>query len=345
MGAETEPGGSNVALAYLVAALIRGRRWIVGTALVLGAMVTAITLLGRATYQSSSVFTAQARRSQSLSGLAAQFGLAVGGADANQSPQFYADFVRSHQVLGATADTRFPDGHGGSTDLVALLDIERKDSALTRERVIIELAKRIVVSPNIRTGVVRVTTRMASAEAAWAVNTRLLGLVNEFNLRTRQSQASAERAFTEHRVAEARQELRTAEDELQGFLQRNRDYRGSPQLTFAADRLQRAVAVRQQIVATLAEAYEQARIEEVRDTPAITVVEQPEVPVRPESRRLLPLLLLALVGGAGLGSIGVLARESLGRLGRSDDQAVVALRTELGSIPVVRRLFGRKPSR
>jgi uncharacterized protein involved in exopolysaccharide biosynthesis len=34
----------------------------------------------------------------------------------------------------------------------------------------------------------------------------------------------------------------------------------------------------------LAQAYEQARIEEVRDTPVITVIEAPMLPARPDPR-------------------------------------------------------------
>ncbi len=344
-GVEAGTGEATVSLVHVVAILVRHRRWVVGTALVLAGLGAAVSLLKGRNYTSVSAFIAQSKRGPALSGLAAQLGVSVSGAEASQSPQFYADFVRSRQVLGAMADTRFPDAAGGMIDLAPLLGIAKKDSALTRERVIAELGRRVAASVNTRTGVVRVTTRMPTGELARAVNARLLDLLNEFNLRTRQSQASAERAFTDRRLAEARQELRAAEDEFQVFLQRNRDYRSSPQLVFAADRLQRAVAVRQQVVSTLAEAYEQARIEEVRDTPAITVVEQAEVPVRPDSRRLIPLLLLALLGGLVVGSVAVLAGESVAELGRSADPAVTELQAALASIPVVGRLVGRKRDR
>src|SRR3712207_7894583 len=49
--------------------------------------------------------------------------------------------------------------------------------------------------------------------------------------------------------------------------QRNRDYRNSPELTFQQERLSREVSRVQQLYGRLSEAYEQAKIEEVRDTP------------------------------------------------------------------------------
>jgi hypothetical protein len=49
---------------------------------------------------------------------------------------------------------------------------------------------------------------------------------------------------------------------------------------------------------TLAQAYEQAKIEEVRDTPVITVVETPDRPIRPDPRGVVSRGLLAGLLGA-----------------------------------------------
>ncbi|MGE3616090.1 MAG: hypothetical protein AB7L66_09485 [Gemmatimonadales bacterium] len=297
--------GDDVSFADLLMVLVARRRLIVATALLLG-LVTATAVLFRGrSYSSSTAFIAQAGRAPSaaLSGIAAQFGISVPGTDANQSPQFYADFVRSRRVLGAAADSAFPGPDGLPTTLARLLDVEADNPAEVRERVIEELEGRVSAAANTRTGLITVTVRMPDAVVARNLAARLVELLNEFNLRTRQTQARAEREFTESRLEQARDELREAEDRLQAFLQHNRDYRSSPGLTFAADRLEREVSLRQQIVSTLAQAFEQARIEAVRDTPVITVVQAAEVPVRPNSRGLAVLTVLAVIGGAALGVI------------------------------------------
>ena len=128
-----------------------------------------------------------------------------------------------------------------------------------------------------KTGVVELEVTAGNPGLAQEINQRLIDLVNEFNLRTRQSQAANERAFTERRLEEVRQELRATEDGLQSFLQRNRDYTNSPALTFQVERLQREVSMRQEVFTTLAQEFQQAKIEEVRDTPVITVVEAPSL--------------------------------------------------------------------
>jgi type II secretory pathway component PulC len=65
--------------------------------------------------------------------------------------------------------------------------------------------------------------------------------------------------------------------------------------------------MRQELVTAMAQAHEQARIDEVSATSVITVIDQPEPPVFPEPRgRLLRVLLGVIVGvivGFGLALI------------------------------------------
>ncbi len=128
---------------------------------------------------------------------------------------------------------------------------------------------------------VSVTTRWPSVSLAIA--SRLVKGVGRFNVETRKSQAAAERQFVEARADEAQRALREAEDRLQSFLQRNRAF-VAPELAFQRDRLQREVALRQEVYTTLLQKREEARIREVRDTPVITMLEEPRLPLLPESR-------------------------------------------------------------
>ncbi len=137
----------------------------------------------------------------------------------------------------------------------------------------------------------------------------MVQLVNEFNLRTRQSQAAAERRFIEHRVEQVRSEFRAAEDDLQNFLQNNRAFQNSPELLFQHDRLQREVSMQQQVFTNLMQSYEQARIAEVRNTPVITVVEKAEVPVMSDRGGLRIRILIGAFLGLLLGSFTAFFRE------------------------------------
>ena len=75
-----------------------------------------------------------------------------------------------------------------------------------------------------------------------------------------------------------------------------------PELNFQQERLQRQVQLQQQLYTTLSQSFEQAKIEEVRDTPVITVVEPPEAPVRPDPRGLVRNAFLTIILGNGSGN-------------------------------------------
>jgi uncharacterized protein involved in exopolysaccharide biosynthesis len=295
----------ELSLLAIANVLLRHRGLIAGTAILLAAAVSGVALLLPRTYTAHSTLTPQSRRSaSSLSGIAAQFGLALPAAEGGQSPAFYADLLVSRQLMGEVVDTRFeyPSDTGvASGTLTQIYRSKGATPALRRDAAIRRLTKEVDANTVQKTGVIDLAVTARNPVLAQRISQRLIDLLNEYNLHTRQSQAAAERRFTEQRLGEVRRDLRGAEDALQRFLQRNRDYRNSPELTFQQERLQREVTLEQELYTTLAEAFEQAKIEEVRDTPVITVVEAPEAPVRPDPRGLLRNGILALVLGGLLG--------------------------------------------
>ena len=67
--------------------------------------------------------------------------------------------------------------------------------------------------------------------------------------------------------------------------------------------------MRQELVTAMAQAYEQARIDEVRAAPVITVIDQPESPALPDPRGRIRRLLLGIIVGMIVGLGLALIRE------------------------------------
>lgn len=308
-------GEDRVSLLLIASVVMRHRGLVVGMALLIFSLVTLRALIAPRTYSANASFVAQSENSAlNLSGLAAQFGLALpGGMEAGRSPAFYADLVTSRHVLGGVVDTRFTLSDGRQVTLPEFYESPGETPALRRDAAMRTLRGNLRVKVDQPTGTVKVRAAAEDPRLALQLNERLLTLLNEFNLNTRQSQAGMERQFTERRLQEVRQELREAEDRLQGFLQRNRDFRNSPELAFQQDRLAREVSMRQQLFSTLSEYYERSKIDEVRDTPVITVVERPEIPVRPDPRGLIKWGLVALLVGGLIGALIGFGRDAMAR--------------------------------
>ena len=74
----------------------------------------------------------------------------------------------------------------------------------------------------------------------------------------------------------------------------------------------------QDVLTTLVQAYEQARISEVRDTPVITVLQAPFLPPGPDDRRLLLSAALGIVLGGMAGIVFAFLIEAFGRPSQGD---------------------------
>jgi uncharacterized protein involved in exopolysaccharide biosynthesis len=306
---------ANVALRY---------RWLVlRVTLVVILLTVAFFLFRPATYTVASSFRLQIRNNtvSNLTGLAAQLGFAMPTTDATQTPAFYVDLLRSREVLGEAVTHRYPSSDlpaNSTEDLIQAFQVSGATPGIRRERAMDKLSDAMTVIASPRTGVISLSVTLHDPVLAQAVTQRLIDEVNTFNLESRKTQAGAERRFVEQRLNELKDSLRASEDRLQAFLQRNRDYENSPQLSFQQQRLARDVSMQQEMVTGLAQSFEQARIEEVRDTPVITVIDKPERPVQRDSRGLLKKGILAVILGSVLGLGVAFAREGMARSGRTD---------------------------
>jgi uncharacterized protein involved in exopolysaccharide biosynthesis len=79
------------------------------------------------------------------------------------------------------------------------------------------------------------------------------------------------------------------------------------------NRLQREVDRRNLIYSSLLNAYETARIEEVKDLPVITVIEPPELPIGPNMRGGVRKTAIGLLIGFVLGCLIAFARDRMAR--------------------------------
>jgi uncharacterized protein involved in exopolysaccharide biosynthesis len=293
-------------------AVLRNRRKLLFVAFLAGFLRAVMTRLRPRAWTVASAFTPQSRQTRAaLSGLAAQLGVTIPGTDAAQTPQFFESVLRTRGILESVIQSTYhwhreQDSLSGT--LLDFLDISPGTPDQRMARASTRVLGRLDTSFNPKTGVVRVAFTSISPEISEQVNRRFLELLDQFNRETRRTQASAERQFTERRKEEVRLELRQAEDKLLAFLQSNRGFSSSSELAFQQERLQREVALQQQVYATLAQAYEQARVEEVRDTPVITIVDPPRHPLQPDRRRLLMKTALGIFLGLTLGSIAILAK-------------------------------------
>lgn len=313
-----------------------------GVPCALVAIVVTISLVLPRQYTASVTFAPQSPTSSlsRLSGVAAQLGISVPPQQASESPDFYADLITSRHVLkelvNFTYEVRDDVGLSRET-LIQYYGIRASDSARREDVAVRRLKEEMQVAVNSKTGVVNVKFTDRDPYVASEVTKRTLDLLNQYNVKKRQSQARAERQFVEARLVEARSELNAAENGLQVWLQQNRNYRDSPRLLFEYQRLQRTVSLGEVVVNTLAQSFEQTRIEEVRDTPVLNVIDEPSVPSHPDSRHIVAKAFLTTVLGGMLSLLTVLVRRASLDLARNDPGTYERLARTLNQWRLLRR--------
>src|SRR5690606_35806144 len=219
-----------------------------------------------------------------VNNLASQLGLVEGGAQAGESPAFYASLLQTRAILTAAIDSEYAISQDGAVrqgNLAEVLTLE--EAAADPDETLEWLSEALDVTTN-SVGTVSFAVTTPDSILSEQIADRLLRLVGDFNLRHRQSRAGAERVFLEERLGEVETELREAEHKLQTFLQQNRQYQNSPELMFEHDRLRRVIELRQQVFTDLRRSFEQARLNEVKDVPLITIIDEPLGSAKPVPR-------------------------------------------------------------
>lgn len=285
-------------------------RWKLIAAIALaGALLAAgWSLIARPRFRSTLKFALEeANINPALGGLAAITGqLGASGLAGARSLQFYEDVLTSESMLRATLTDSFVNPESGA--LAPLVDILELPGDSPRERVEAGVqflrTKAVGTSTNDRTGTITLTVALPDPELAASVADRLYSRLGQFNLEARRTAASERRRFAQREVDKARGQLATAEAEMRSFLNANRGGLESPRLVFQRQGLQRRLDIANEVYGRLVRELEDARMDEVRDTPVFTLVEEAVPPLR---REYPARTRMTLMGGVLAAAVAVAA--------------------------------------
>jgi len=313
-GTELTPLARPAGIGSYVAALRRRPRLVVGLPLLFALVALAFAIPRPRFYEARAAFIASEPQSMSgslgaLSSVASQLGMpalsAVASSSASGSAQFYGDLLNStaigHNVITTTYDAGTPGEYGGRPfrgTLLEYFEAKGKTQADREVAAMRQLARSVLeVTVDRPTGIVRLRVKTKNRQLSALVARRLLDLVNEFNLRRRQTQAGAERDFALKRAQASLDSLHASEAALAEFRASNIDFSRSPRMAARESELQRRVSLAQQIYTTVAQRYELANIEAVRNTPVVTVIDSPEGLVEARPRHTVAIILGAFAVG------------------------------------------------
>ncbi len=316
--------GSSSELLTLFDSLVKKRKWIyllVGVT-VLATLVFCLFVPNR--YTAKALILPSGGTPNSLGGLrdfAGRLGdspLASADLGLEQSSYLYPDILGSRLISEAVINKVYQYPQGGKNKNQNLFDyfkVKKMDGAL---KALTEIA---VFEMDRRTGVITISATTTNRHLSAALANEYINQLEEYNLDTRRSKAKDNEEFVSQRLKEVKAELRQAENNLEAFQLKNRNFNTatSPELAAELARLEREVEIKSRVFLTLTQQYEIARVETKKDVPIVQVLDYAKPPDEKAGPNRKLLLLTSFLLSSLLGIAIVLSVEFCRMRIRPDD--------------------------
>lgn len=169
--------------------------------------------------------------------------------------------------------------------------------------------KRVNTSIDRITKALTIEVTMPEALLSADVANEIADNLNNYILSQRKSLAIEQRKYIEKRIKEVVDSLTLDEERLKDFKLKNRLVNQSPQLILEQSRLVRSVEIKNAVYMELMKQFEIAKIEEVKDTPVINLIEKASNPIKKEGPMRTIILMLIMTISVLLSSYYIIYNE------------------------------------
>ena len=246
-------------------------------------------------------------------GLAAQFGINIPN---NQSePKWvYPEIIKSRGLARTVLKRKFDTNQfGPEKSLLQILTYGNDEPKSDLDKLEImgvdNFLSMIKVSEDIKTAIVTLNINASEPILAAEINRTLIEELDAHQRKYNKAKTSDTKQFIEERILNTEKELNSAEEALKVFMDRNRRIENSPALQLEKQRLGREVTVLTGVFTTLKQQLETTKIEEVKESDYVIILDAPEAPLHPSKPNKKGILITAGLLGLGIGMALALIRE------------------------------------
>jgi uncharacterized protein involved in exopolysaccharide biosynthesis len=323
----------TISLSDILLVLAKQLKLLIITPLVFG-VITAFYVLfmvGPTYVSSAKIMSSSGGSSTSqLQGLAAQFGVAVpGGSEGAQ--WVYPEIVKSRTLAKSVLKRKFDtEKYGPQKSLLQILTYGDEEPTVSIDTLEIHGANALIDMIEIESQGSFYNLSVSTFEPQFAADLCAV-LIEELDRHQRAyktEKVKETRLFIEGRIVDVQKELEEAEEALKDFVDRNRQIQGSPALLLEQQRLTREASVLTGVFTTLKQQLEMTKIDEVKESTLVQVLDPPEAPLYRDKPKRKLSVLLSLILGFGFAVVVAFIKEYASN---SDDEEKGKLReiTEL----------------
>ena len=210
----------------------------------------------------------ESRMSSTLSALGGLVGDVGGGGDANA--KIYPVIFKSRRVLGPVLEVKY--GNKSFKEIFS----EKFHPKKNVEDILIGIVQKkiITISVDRQSGVTTLVVEYPDPVVASAFANALLSQLDHFFKFQYQTSASQQKRLMETRMQSVTDSLNIMENRLASFLNRNRSYEHSPDLTIAEMRLRRDLDVQSTLYKELLRQREALKFNEISINPVLNVLDE-----------------------------------------------------------------------
>ena len=140
---------------------------------------------------------------------------------------------------------------------------------------------------------------------------------------------SKTRQFIEERIYDTEKMLNLAEESLKDFRKQNRRIQNSPSLLLEQQRLEREVTVLIGVYTTLKQQLETFKIEEIRESDYINVIDPPSIPLSRFKPKKKIAVISAAILGLFIGIVFVFLKEYVSKISNSDIKKIKQIKKNI----------------
>jgi len=276
--------------------------------------------VSRATFISSG----SSNNKSQMMGLATQFGISMPMGDSG--PKWsYEEVIKSRAMAKALLLYRFDTKeYGYQKELLQILTYGNEKPGFGIDTLMSQgidsVAKMINVSENNSFFELEISASepQLAANIASAVMRELDSHQREYNSRKN----TETRQFIDDQLFDTKLELEKAEEKLKIFREKNRSIFESPNLLLEQERLGRDVAVLIGVFTTLKQQLEKAKIDEVKESDYVIILDVPNKPLYPDEPKKKPMVILAGILGIGFGMVLAFVLESFSNSAKEEKDKI-----------------------
>ena len=289
--------------------LLDSKKYIILSTLLFITLGTGSSFLFKKYYNAEiSLYPAKKDISQGLGqfqSLAANLGMNTANNDQNFN---IPDVVRSRLIASKAINQKWNIKNEKSIDLKKLWNLNKIpwyqsfysttiDSIAINEKAIKKFNNHIQVNEDRISGLIKISTTFQDPYIAAGVANFIGNQVELYIQKENSAQSTKEKLFISERLLIVKKELEVAELELKNFKESNRGYEDSAELFMIFSQLFREVEAKKEVYLTLQQQLELARIEEVKQSPILHILDHAVPPIRKSfPNRVLFLMISAFLG-------------------------------------------------